>query len=109
MIEAPALVLTSPAERRFRQKRHFVSNCVGSFALRDAINAEVSPLSSLRVKKATAKPEISDQIGRQLRSVYNDILAQPVPDRFLDLLKDLDGIPGLPGGDANVPKKAVKQ
>jgi hypothetical protein len=52
-------------------------------------------LSSLRVKKATAKPEISDQIGRQLRSVYNDILAQPVPDRFLDLLKDLDTVPGM--------------
>ena len=47
-------------------------------------------MSSLRVKKTTAKPEISDQIGRQLRSVYNDLLAQPVPDRFLDLLKDLD-------------------
>ena len=50
------------------------------------------PLSSIRVKKTTAKPEISDQIGRQLRSVYNDILAQPVPDRFLDLLKDIDAM-----------------
>jgi hypothetical protein len=50
-------------------------------------------LSSLRVKKTTAKPEISDQIGRQLRTVYNDVLAQPVPDRFLDLLKDLDALP----------------
>jgi hypothetical protein len=50
-------------------------------------------LSSLRVKKTTGKPEISDQIGRQLRSVYHDVLAQPVPDRFLDLLKDLDALP----------------
>ena len=65
-------------------------------------------MSSLRVKKTTAKPEISDQIGRQLRSVYNDILAQPVPDRFLDLLKDLDGIPGLPGSDSAMQKKAAK-
>ena len=48
--------------------------------------------SSLRAKKPTAKPEVSDQIGRQLRTVYNDILSQPVPDRFLDLLKDLDGL-----------------
>ncbi len=52
-------------------------------------------MSSLHVKKTTAKPEISDQIGRQLRSVYNDILVQPVPDRFLDLLKDIDAMPGL--------------
>ena len=66
-------------------------------------------MSSLRVKKTSEKPEISDQIGRQLRSVYNDILAQPVPDRFLDLLKDLDGVPGLPHGDLGMPKKIVKQ
>ena len=48
--------------------------------------------SSLRAKKPIAKPEVSDQIGRQLRTVYNDILSQPVPDRFMDLLKDLDGL-----------------
>ena len=64
-------------------------------------------MSSLRVKKTTAKPEIADQIGRQLRSVYNDILAQPVPDRFLDLLKDLDAVPGLSqGGEAPQSKVA---
>ena len=66
-------------------------------------------MSSLRVKKTSEKTEVSDQIGRQLRSVYNDILAQPVPDRFLDLLKDLDGLPGLPGSEPATHKKAVKQ
>jgi hypothetical protein len=66
-------------------------------------------LSSLRVKKTSGKSEVSDQIGRQLRSVYNDILAQPVPDRFLDLLKDLDAIPGLPSSEATGQKKVVKQ
>ena len=30
--------------------------------------------------------------------MYNDILAQPVPDRFLDLLKDIDAM-GLPRRD----------
>ena len=29
--------------------------------------------------------------------MYNDVLAQPVPDRFLDLLKDIDAM-GLPQG-----------
>lgn len=52
--------------------------------------------SSLRAKKPAAKPEVSDQIGRQLRTVYNDILSQPVPDRFMDLLKDLDGLAAAP-------------
>ena len=35
-------------------------------------------------------PEIADQIGLQLRSLYDDVLAQPVPGRFLDLLKELE-------------------
>ena len=60
--------------------------------------------SSLRAKKPTGKLEVSDQIGRQLRTVYNDILAQPVPDRFLDLLKDLDGL----SPSASVAPAAVK-
>lgn len=53
-------------------------------------------MSSLRVKKTASQPDVSDQIGRQLRSVYDDILAQPVPDRFLDLLKDLDTLSADP-------------
>ncbi len=36
---------------------------------------------------------IGEQIGRRLRTVYNDILAQPVPDRFLDLLRELEKDP----------------
>jgi len=36
---------------------------------------------------------IGEQIGRRLRTVYNDMLAQPVPDRFLDLLRELEKDP----------------
>lgn len=60
-------------------------------------------MSSLRVKKTASKPEIADQIGRHLRSVYNDVLVQPVPDRFLELLKDFDPTPPLSN-----EKKAAK-
>jgi hypothetical protein len=51
---------------------------------------EAKTLSSARVKKSAAKPELAVQIGRQLRLVYNDVLSQPVPDRLLDLLRELD-------------------
>jgi hypothetical protein len=34
--------------------------------------------------------EIGGQIGAQLRSLYDDVLNQPVPDRFLELLKRLE-------------------
>lgn len=35
------------------------------------------------------EPELRDHIGRQLRAVYDEILTEPVPDRFLKLLADL--------------------
>ncbi|MQT14068.1 NepR family anti-sigma factor [Segnochrobactrum spirostomi] len=35
--------------------------------------------------------DLQSSIGRQLRSMYNDLLQEPVPDRFLQLLADLDG------------------
>lgn len=38
----------------------------------------------------TAKPEVSDLIAHRLRKYYDAVAAQPVPDRFLDLLSQLD-------------------
>lgn len=34
--------------------------------------------------------DVQAHIGRQLRAGYTDILNQPVPDRFLELLAELD-------------------
>lgn len=39
------------------------------------------------------QPQLQDQIGRQLRALYDDILSQPVPDRFRELMDRLDRIP----------------
>jgi hypothetical protein len=44
------------------------------------------------LRRAASKSEITDQIGLQLRSVYDDILAQPVPGRFLELLRQLESV-----------------
>ncbi|MGH6853602.1 MAG: NepR family anti-sigma factor [Methylocella sp.] len=41
-------------------------------------------------KKPGSKSAIADQIGLHLRSVYDDVLAQPVPGRFLELLRQLE-------------------
>jgi hypothetical protein len=51
--------------------------------------AGVSMLPVSRRKQAPG-PEIIDQIGHRLASVYNSVLAQPIPDRFLDLLAQLE-------------------
>lgn len=34
--------------------------------------------------------KLGEQIGAQLRSLYDDVLNQPVPDRFLELLNKLE-------------------
>jgi Anti-sigma factor NepR len=47
-----------------------------------------------RRRKSPSKIPIEEHIGRQLRSLYDDVLAQPIPDRFLDLLKQLEAQSG---------------
>lgn len=39
--------------------------------------------------------DVQAYIGRQLRAVYDDVVKQPIPDRFLALMKKLEeGTPG---------------
>ncbi len=66
--------------------------------------AGVSMLPVSRRKQAPG-PEIVEQIGHRLASVYNSVLAQPIPDRFLDLLAQLEAgeSQGEPG------EKSVKE
>jgi hypothetical protein len=35
-------------------------------------------------------PELQAHIGRQLRAVYDKVVNEPVPDRFLRLLETLE-------------------
>lgn len=39
---------------------------------------------------AALGPELQAHIGRQLRAVYDEVAQQPVPDRFLKLLDELE-------------------
>jgi hypothetical protein len=36
------------------------------------------------------RPEVYEIIGRRLRNYYDEVAAQPVPERFLELLEQLD-------------------
>jgi hypothetical protein len=40
--------------------------------------------------------QIQAKIGQQLRSMYDEVVDQGVPDRFAELLKKLDGAQGAP-------------
>jgi hypothetical protein len=37
--------------------------------------------------------EIQSKIGQQLRAIYDDVVQEGVPDRFAELLKQLDKAP----------------
>ena len=48
--------------------------------------AELSTLQN----DATLGREVQSKIGEQLRALYDDVISQGVPDRFADLLKQLE-------------------
>jgi len=45
--------------------------------------------------------DVQSQIGRQLRAIYDGVVAQPVPDRFLELLNELEQRSGRTDGDGS--------
>jgi hypothetical protein len=40
--------------------------------------------------RSTPANKIEEHIGRHLKTLYNDVLAQPVPNRFLELMDQLN-------------------
>ncbi|QGM47592.1 hypothetical protein H2LOC_018980 [Methylocystis heyeri] len=55
-------------------------------------NGEAGPRKDFGVPRCAVGfgATVSEHIGKELRSFYDDIVAQPVPDRFLDLLNELE-------------------
>ena len=52
--------------------------------------------AATRNRKSDAKPaklsrEVQARLGQQLRSLYDDVVNQGVPDRFTELLNRIDG------------------
>ena len=57
---------------------------------------------------ASVQMQVQDHIGRQLRAVYDDLLSQPVPDRFLELLEQLDQSKPQAAGRPDAPTASTK-
>jgi hypothetical protein len=55
---------------------------------------EREPSGTDKGTKPALLPQLQDHIGRQLRAVYDDVLQQPVPDRFRELMEKLDRAAG---------------
>lgn len=43
-----------------------------------------------RRNRKALSPEVQNKIGHQLRSMYSDVVSEGVPDRFAELIKQLD-------------------
>ena len=56
------------------------------------VGQSVAMQSALHQRKTTAKlgRDVQSKIGQQLRAMYDDVLSQGVPDRFVELLDQLD-------------------
>jgi len=48
----------------------------------------IEPTRSATV--TSGKPPVYDMIGRRLRDYFDEVAKQPVPDRFLELLNQLE-------------------
>ena len=55
----------------------------------EPINVDLSDPVAL-VGAERPDPDLQAHIGRQLRAMYDTVVNQPVPDRFLELLNKLD-------------------
>ena len=50
----------------------------------------ISPNRSTLPKGAILEADLQAHIGRQLRAVYDEVVNEAVPDRFLQLLEELE-------------------
>jgi len=46
--------------------------------------------SGKKNKAPALPPDVQVKIGEKLKAIYDDVVRQPVPDRFKDLLSQLD-------------------
>ena len=47
-------------------------------------------MKDVKPKQGGLNTEIQSRIGHQLRAMYDDVVRQGVPDRFADLIRQLD-------------------
>jgi hypothetical protein len=71
--------------------------------------AVVKVLPAGRRAKGSPSPEMIDLIGHRLASIYNSVVSQPVPERFLDLLAQLEAGEHPAGAPRLEAEKPVKK
>jgi hypothetical protein len=47
-------------------------------------------VDSAKDKSDSLDPRIQNEIGKHLRAIYDDVINEPLPDRFMELLEKLE-------------------
>jgi hypothetical protein len=56
-----------------------------------AENTNMTPSASIDpIAGARLEADLQAHIGRQLRAVYDEVVSEPVPDKFIRLLEELE-------------------
>ncbi len=63
----------------------------------------LTPCSGGKKARTERGVNFGDMIGKELQSLYDDVVAQPVPDRFLNLLNQLEKNVVSSGASKNAP------
>lgn len=58
---------------------------------RSVFDALPPPYAKLKSRSSTRRePSFGPDIGTKMRAMYDDLLRQPIPDRFVQLLEQID-------------------
>ncbi len=76
-------------------------------------DSQDSPRSAAVVRKPFRQSNRSkgrqDLIGRELRRLFSDVVNEPLPDAFQDLLKQIDEDQDTGGGPQDEPKNGAEK
>lgn len=84
-------VVPAPEPPEGRPDSKTMRHAVGAETAEQDVNEE--PMRVIEGGARKRAPDVKDHIGRQLKAVYDDVLNQPVPSRFMDLLHELASKP----------------
>jgi len=94
-------------EDEARPKKKDILKMTSSSALHVEPEVDSDLLDGLR--KYALAPHVQEQIGRRLAAVYDEILRQPIPERFLRLLDQLDQASAKTAKDRSSAKEKVTE
>lgn len=84
-----AMVARPEGEVQMDQRKPAAPAQASEMSRRDAARAG-RPVASGGAVGRTPTPAVEQIISRQLRAIYDEVVSEPIPDRFVQLLEELE-------------------